>query len=127
MRRWWPLEESGGPPTVATRGMTPEEEAHPPAGGHLRPLPAGPITVSYRYGPGEAANTELIRGGLFISLVGREGQALGSLALFWRTPRFEPPQERIDALEEIATACVPAIENARRYREARRLSPRRTR
>ena len=116
------LEESGGPPTVATRGMTPEEEAHPPSAGTSDILPAGSITVSYRYGPGEAANTELIRGGLFMSLVGREGQALGSLALFWRTPRFEPPQERIAALEEITTACIPAIENARRYREARRQS-----
>ena len=30
------LEESGGPPTIATRGMTPEEEAHPPSAGTLR-------------------------------------------------------------------------------------------
>ena len=52
--------------------------------------------------------------------MGREGQTLGALALFWWTPRFEPPQERIAALEEIAGACIPAIENARRYREARR-------
>ena len=102
--------------------MTPEEEAHPPSAGRSDILPAGSITVSYRYGPGEAANTELIRGGLFLPLVGREGQALGALALFWRTPRFEPPQERIAALEEIAGACIPAIENARRYREARRQS-----
>ena len=114
------LEEAAGPPTVATRGMTPEEEAHPPSAGRSDILPAGSITVSYRYGPGEAANTELIRGGLFLALVGRDGQTLGGLALFWRTPRFEPPQERIAALDEIASACIPAIENARRYREARR-------
>jgi diguanylate cyclase (GGDEF)-like protein len=115
------LEEQSGPPTIATRGMTAEEAAHPPSSGSSD-LPSGPITVSYRYGPGDAANTELIRGGLFVWLVGREGQALGTLAMFWRTPGFDPPPERIAALEQIAAACIPAIENARRYREARRLA-----
>lgn len=116
------LDESGGTPTVATRGLTPEEEAHPPSAGTSDALPTGAMTVSYRYGPGEAANTELIRGGLFVSLVGREGQTLGALGMFWRTPGFEPPQDRVAALEEIANASIPAIENARRYREARRLA-----
>ena len=116
------LEEQGGPTTVATRGMTPDEAAHPPASGTPDTTPAGPITVSYRYGPSEAANTDLIRGGLFLSLSGREGHTLGTLALFWRTPGFDPSQERITALEQIASACIPAIENARRYREARRLA-----
>jgi len=115
------LEEPSGPPTIATRGMTAEEAARPPSSG-ASDLPSGPITVSYRYGPGEAANTDLIRGGLFISLAGRESQTLGRLAMFWRTPGFDPSQERIESLEQIAAACVPAIENARRYREARRLA-----
>jgi diguanylate cyclase (GGDEF)-like protein len=115
------LDETSGPPTIATRGMTAEEAAHPPSSG-ASDLPSGPITVSYRYGPGDAANTELLRGGLFIWLVGREGQALGRLAMFWRRPGFDPPAERVEALEQIAAACVPAIENARRYREARRLA-----
>ncbi len=116
------IDEPAGQPTIATRGMTPEEAAHPPASSPHDTPPAGPITVSYRYGPSEAANTDLIRGGLFISLVGRESHTLGTLSLFWRTPRFEPPQERVEALEQIAIACIPAIENARRYREARRLA-----
>ena len=37
----------------------------------------------------------LIRGGLFLALVGREGHQLGSLALFWRTPGYEPSPERM--------------------------------
>jgi diguanylate cyclase (GGDEF)-like protein len=115
------LEEPAGPPTIATRGMTAEEAAHPPSSG-ASDMPSGPITVSYRYGPGDAANTELIRGGLFVWLSGREGQTLGTLAMFWRTPGFDPPAERVEALEQIAAACIPAIENARRYREARRLA-----
>jgi diguanylate cyclase (GGDEF)-like protein len=116
------LDEAGGQPVLATRGMTPEEAAHPPSSGVGGVLPAGPITVSYRYGATSAADTQLIRGGLFMALTGREGNQLGSIALFWRTPGFEPPQDRIAAVEQIAETCIPAIENARRYREARQLA-----
>jgi diguanylate cyclase (GGDEF)-like protein len=116
------LEEAGGTPAVATRGMTTEEAAHPPSSGAGGTLPAGPITVSYRYGAADAADTHLIRGGLFVPLVSRDGNALGSLALFWRTPGYEPTPERVSAIEQIAETCIPAIENARRYREARQLA-----
>ena len=111
-------EHGGGTATTATRGMTPEEAAHPPSSGAGGVLPAGPITVSYRYGAADAADTHLIRGGLFLALVGREGHQLGSLALFWRTPGYEPSPERIGTVEQIAETCIPALENARRYREA---------
>ena len=102
--------------------MTPEEAAHPPSSGAAGAQSAGPITVSYRYGAADAADTHLIRGGLFLPLVSRDGSALGSLALFWRTPGYEPCHERIAAIEQIAETCIPAIENARRYREARQLA-----
>ncbi len=107
---------------MATRGMTPEEAAHPPSSGSAGTHPAGPITVSYRYGAADAAETQLIRGGLFLPLVSRDGNALGSLALFWRTPGYEPSPDRLAAVEQIAETCIPAIENARRYREARQLA-----
>ena len=116
------LDDPGGTPTVATRGMTAEEAAHPPSSGAAGSLPSGPITVSYRYGAADAADTQLIRGGLFVSLVSRDGHALGSLALFWRTPGYEPSPERIAAIEQIVQTSIPAIENARRYREARQLA-----
>ena len=116
------LEEAGGTSTMATRGMTPEEAAHPPSSGAAGALPPGPITVSYRYGAADAADTQLIRGGLFVPLVSREGQSLGSLALFWRRPGYEPSSQRVGAIEQIAATCIPAIENARRYREARQLA-----
>ena len=115
------LDEAGGP-IVATRGMTSEEATHPPSSGVAGALPPGPITVSYRYGAADAADTHLIRGGLFVPLVSREGQSLGSLALFWRTPGYEPSSQRVGAIEQIAATCIPAIENARRYREARQLA-----
>ncbi len=116
------LEEAGGTSAMATRGMTPEEAAHPPSSGAAGALPPGPITVNYRYGAADAADTQLIRGGLFVPLVSREGQSLGSLGLFWRRPGFEPSSQRVGAIEQIAATCIPAIENARRYREARQLA-----
>lgn len=116
------LDESGAQTTVATRGLTQEEAAHPPSSGAGGALPPGPITVSYRYGAADAADTHLIRGGLFVPLVSRDGNALGTLALYWRTPGYEPPSERIAAIEQIAATCIPAIENARRYREARQMA-----
>ena len=116
------LDDGGGASTVATRGMTPEEAAHPPSSGAGGVLPAGPITVNYRYGAADVADTHLIRGGLFLPLVGRDGSSLGTLALFWRSPGYEPPPERVAAIEQIAATCIPAIENARRYREARQLA-----
>ncbi len=116
------LDDPAGSPTIATRGMTPEEAAHPPSSGAAGAQPAGPITVSYRYGASDAADTHLIRGGLFQPLVSRDGNALGSLALFWRTPGYEPAHDRVAAIEQISESCIPAIENARRYREARQLA-----
>jgi diguanylate cyclase (GGDEF)-like protein len=116
------LDEGGGPATVAMRGLTAEEAAHPPSSGAGSALPAGPITVSYRYGAADAAETQLIRGGLFLPLTSREGNSLGGLALFWRTPGYEPSADRVAAVEQIAASCIPAIENARRYREARQLA-----
>src|SRR4029450_4569905 len=62
------------------------------------------------------------RGGLFVPMEGRELRALGTLALFWRTAGWEPTRDQIDGAESLASSSVPAIENARRYREARQLA-----
>ncbi len=111
------LEES--PPLVVTRGMTSEEIARPPTSSAT--APAGTITVNYRYGPERGqAKSDLICGGLFVPLLAREVQPVGTLALFWRRAGYEPSSELIEAVEALAESCVPAIENARRYGEARR-------
>jgi diguanylate cyclase (GGDEF)-like protein len=111
------LEDVTGPMSVAVRGLTAEEAARPPGSGIGGP--EGPMTVVYRYGPDDVLDSELIRGGLFQPLRGRDQRILGSLALYWRKPDQEPPRACIELVEELAEACVPAIENARRYREAR--------
>ncbi len=116
------VEAQGGNPAVATRGMTPQEAAKPPTSGVAGALP-GTITVSYRYGhEREAPDNDLIRGGLFIPLMGRELRPIGTLSLFWRRPDAEPAQEQVEQAESLAESAIPAIENARRYGEARKLA-----
>jgi diguanylate cyclase (GGDEF)-like protein len=112
----------GGAPAVATRGMTPQETAKPPTSGVAGAL-SGTITVSYRYGRDQdLPDDQLIRGGVFIPLMGRELRAIGTLSLFWRRPGHEPDAEQIEQAESLAESSMPAIENARRYGEARKLA-----
>jgi diguanylate cyclase (GGDEF)-like protein len=115
------VERQDGAPAVVTRGMTAQESARPPTSGVVGTLP-GTITVSYRYGRDrDGVDTELIRGGAFIPLMGRELRPVGTLSLFWRTDE-EPGQQQIEEAETLAASCISAIENARRYGEARKLA-----
>src|SRR5262249_28551707 len=110
------VERQDGAPAVVTRGMTAQESARPPTSGVVGTLP-GTITVSYRYGRDrEGVDAELIRGGAFVPLMGRELRPVGTLSLFWRTDQ-EPGQQQIDDAEKLAASCIPAVENARRYGE----------
>jgi diguanylate cyclase (GGDEF)-like protein len=117
------VEDTSGAPIISTRGMTADEAARPPTSGAGGSAPTGTITVTYRYGPEhDAPGGQLIRGGLFVPLEGRDLQPIGTLSLFWRRTGHEPAREEIEAAEHLAESCVPAIENARRYREARQLA-----
>ena len=116
------VEGHSGVPIVVTRGMTPQETARPPTSGVAGALP-GTITVNYRYGRDrEAPDATLIRGGVFIPLMGRELRPVGILSLFWRSTDHEPAGEHVELAESLAENSVPAIENARRYGEARELA-----
>jgi len=116
------VERQDGAPAVVTRGMTAQESARPPTSGVAGALP-GTITVSYRYGRDrDAPDGDLIRGGAFVPLMGRELRPVGALSLFWRSAEHEPSSEAIEQAEALAESCIPAIENARRYGEARKLA-----
>ncbi len=116
------VEGQGGVPAVATRGMTEQEAARPPTSGVAGSL-TGTITVSYRYGRDQDLDNEgLIRGGVFIPLVGRDLRAIGTMSLFWRRLDHELDSEQIEQAESLAESSLPAIENARRYGEARKLA-----
>ena len=115
------VERQDGAPAVVTRGMTAQESARPPTSGVAGTLP-GTITVSYRYGRDrEGVDADLIRGGAFVPLMGRELRPVGTLSLFWRADS-EPGQQQIEQAETLAASCISAVENARRYGEARKLA-----
>jgi diguanylate cyclase (GGDEF)-like protein len=116
------VERQDGAPAVVTRGMTADESARPPTSGVVGTLP-GTITVTYRYGRDrEGADVDLIRGGAFIPLVGRELRPVGTLSLFWRSAEREPSSHELEQAEHLAASSISAIENARRYGEARKLA-----
>jgi diguanylate cyclase (GGDEF)-like protein len=114
------IEGQAGAPTVITRGMTVDEAAKPPTSGVVGALP-GTITVTYRYGRDrELPHSERICGGVFVPLIGRDLAPVGTLSLFWRDPDHEPQAEQIEMAEGLVASAIPAIENARRYGEARK-------
>jgi diguanylate cyclase (GGDEF)-like protein len=109
-------------PTVAAIGLTSEEiESHavagPPDGRAARS-----VTMTYEYpGTAEARATDLIRHGLAVPIPG-ESSSIGYLSLFSRSDGEPFGETEKRSLEDLAGRAGPAIENARRFREARQLA-----
>jgi diguanylate cyclase (GGDEF)-like protein len=113
-----PQAENG--PLVAARGLSREEADH-------RPLAAPPtetraIGLSYRYAPEFSSNGDRIRGGLAVPLRSGEDDVIGTLAVFWREEGRRLSDADVATLEELAVHAGPAIDNARRFGEARKLA-----
>ena len=113
------LEAEDGPPVVATLGLGEEEaERHavsgPPDGTRVRS-----IEVGYRYPEGESG--ALLRSGLAVPLGDGAGQN-GHLTVFTRGSGRRFDDDDLVRLEELAQRAAPAIDNARRFREAKRLA-----
>ena len=117
-------DAQGGKPLVATLGLSVEEaERHAitgPPDGRL----ARSITMSYTYPelereakPGEG----VIHSGLAVPLPG-DSSTLGYLTVFTRRNGHDYSDEDVRQLETLALRAGPAIENARRFREARQLA-----
>jgi diguanylate cyclase (GGDEF)-like protein len=115
----------GGPsdPLIATIGMSADEAARQPVGGPPDGQPARAVRIGYTYEREETLEEgDLIRGGVSLPLRDAEGGAIGTLAVFWRSEDREATNDQLAALEELAARAGPAIENARRFREARQLA-----
>ena len=117
------LPEASEGPLVATHGMSREEALSQP----IAPPPEGrqprAVSLNYRYAePDVGRDGNLIRGGLMIPLVGVREQFIGTLAVFWRGRERDAASDEVRLLEELAATAGPAIENAKRYREARQLA-----
>ena len=115
------LEDAGGQPFVATLGFSEEEAqrqaiAGPPDGRRARA-----IGLTYRYADEELQHDpNVIRSGLAVPLPGPAEDA-GYLAVFSRSADVFD-DEPIESLERLAERAMPAIENAKRFREARQLA-----
>jgi diguanylate cyclase (GGDEF)-like protein len=116
------LEEAVGSPFVATLGLSTEEAerqavAGPPDGRDVRS-----VAISYRYTDQELAQTpDLIHGGVAVP-VSTEFGRIGMLTVFTRRAGHEIADESVVELEQLARQAGPAVENARRFREARQLA-----
>ena len=109
----------GEQPLVASMGLGGDEPAAtiagPPDGGTPRT-----IAVEYEYGPSEPEGAP-IRAALAVPLA-CEGEPLGYLAAYSRSGRDAFGEAGAAELEELAFRAGPAIDNARRFREARQLA-----
>jgi diguanylate cyclase (GGDEF)-like protein len=113
------LENHEGIPTVAAHGLAAdgaEVIAGPPDGSRARA-----IEVSYRYGDDEPDPASLIAGGLAVPLEDK-GSRIGYLSVYTRNRDRHFEEDDVRRLEELTQRATPAIENARRFREARQLA-----
>jgi diguanylate cyclase (GGDEF)-like protein len=118
-------DQHGGKPLVATLGLSVDEaERHAitgPPDGRL----ARSITMSYTYPELDREEAEdadgVIHSGLAVPLPG-ETQTLGYLTVFTRAMGHAYSDDDVRQLESLALRAGPAIENARRFREARQLA-----
>jgi diguanylate cyclase (GGDEF)-like protein len=116
-------EANTGEPLVATLGMSVEEAAAQPTAIPPDGRAARAMRVGYSYTREEAEEDgQLIRGGLAVPLRDEEGETIGTLAVFWRGGEYEPSEDDIALLEDLASSAGPSLENARRFREARQLA-----
>ena len=79
------------------------------------------IAVEYEYGPGESQSRAPIRAGVAVPLR-NHGEQLGYLSAYSRMGRDAFGDAGNAELEELALRAGPAIDNARRFREARQLA-----
>jgi diguanylate cyclase (GGDEF)-like protein len=77
------------------------------------------VELSYMYAEEQRAGA--VHEALGVPLVGRTGR-IGWLGVFSRDPEVRFGEEDVRRLEELAERVAPAIENARRFREARQLA-----
>jgi diguanylate cyclase (GGDEF)-like protein len=113
--------QAGGQPIVATLGLSAEEAERQAVTGPPDGRAARTITMSYDYADEPGADGDAIRAGVAVPLPGETGP-LGLLTIFTRSPEHSFGEEQVQELEELALRAGPAIENARRFREARQLA-----
>jgi diguanylate cyclase (GGDEF)-like protein len=115
-------EAPDGARVNATVGMPVDEAAkaavHLPDNDNLR---AVEITYRYRIDDVEGSSASHVRSGVVLPMRS-DGTTVGSLSAFSRSADQKLGEAQIDELERLAFRAGPALENARKYAEARALA-----
>lgn len=106
-------------PVIAAAGLPDEEAAR-----HSAAVPPGQrdlraVELAYRFAEGQGEGQ--VRGGLALPLAD-EGGRLGTLIVLTRQAGFRFGDDDLLRFEEVAARTALALENARRFREARQLA-----
>jgi diguanylate cyclase (GGDEF)-like protein len=107
-------------PIVATLGLSTEEAEGQVVSGPPTDHEARAISIVYQYPPA-LEGEDLVHSGLAVPVPG-DGQGVGFVAIYSRSPTYRFSEEVTRELEELATRAGPAIANARRFLEARQLA-----
>jgi diguanylate cyclase (GGDEF)-like protein len=108
-------------PIVATLGLSTEEAERQVITGPPDSHQARAISLTYQYPSEPDGVGELIHTGLAVPVRGEAGP-IGFLSVYSRSPDHRFAEEEMRELEQLAQRAGPAIENARRFSEARQLA-----
>jgi diguanylate cyclase (GGDEF)-like protein len=108
-------------PVVATLGLSMEEAQRQAISGPPNGHAARAISIVYQYPVSLEQVDELVHSGLAVPIPG-DVDTIGFIAIYSRSPSHRFEEEMTRELEELAKRAGPAIENARRFREARQLA-----
>ena len=114
------IRDGASEPIVATMGLTAEEAERQVISGPPNGHEARAIAITYQYPPA-LEGAELVHSGLAVPVPGEAGP-IGFIAVYSRSSSHRFEEETIRELEELAKRAGPAIENARRFREAKQLA-----
>jgi diguanylate cyclase (GGDEF)-like protein len=110
-----------GKPLVVTLGLSGEEVQRQAIAGPPDGRQARSISITYRYEDELSADGDRIHSGMAVPLAG-EGGELGYLTIFSRSPARPFDEGILAELEALASRAGPALDNAKRFREARQLA-----
>ena len=115
------LSSDDGKPIAVAVGLSAEAAERQASRSLPEDEQARAVALSYRYPEGADA-PDAVRSRLTVPLVLEDEGRLGELTVFTRTSGHGFGERSIRRLEELAARAAPAIDNARRFREARQLA-----
>jgi diguanylate cyclase (GGDEF)-like protein len=115
------MQGPDGKPLVVTLGLSAEEAEQQAVAGPSDGRQARSISVAYRYDEERASNGDRIHSGLAVPLAGESGR-FGYLTVFSRSDDGSLDERVLAELEALAERAGPALDNAKRYGEARQLA-----